>query len=46
MQDVTDLKRAQDALHQLNTELEQRVRIRTAELQSANRELETFNSVR
>jgi len=40
--DVTERRRAEKALHVLNAELEERVRSRTAELESANRELEAF----
>jgi PAS domain S-box-containing protein len=40
--DITDLKKAQLEVQKLNEELEQKVIDRTAELQSANKELESF----
>jgi PAS domain S-box-containing protein len=40
--DITDQKRAEDAIRRLNAELEQRIRDRTADLEMVNHELKSF----
>ncbi len=42
-QDISDRKHAEDEIRRLNEELEERVRLRTAALENANRDLDSFS---
>jgi len=43
IRDITQRKRAQDEIRRLNAELEQRVALRTAQLEESNKDMEAFS---
>lgn len=43
--DITDRRRAEEEIHKLNIELEQRIRERTKELEAKNAELQRMNKL-
>jgi PAS domain S-box-containing protein len=43
VQDITGRKQSEDEIRQLNSELEQRVRIRTEQLEASNKDMEAFS---
>jgi PAS domain S-box-containing protein len=43
VRDISERKQAEEAIHQLNAELEDRVARRTAELEASNKDLESFS---